>query len=136
MRDCWRGVSFSFSRGKVDVTGSVSIGVERAVAGWESLSDRLRLDTDTVTVLFVTLLRAAKVVPRLVDDKAAPAAKASRGLYPKPVCRRAKDSAVGVAIPVSAQKIDKGRLDSRTGRLVESPPRYRHASVRLNGMNV
>ncbi len=121
IRDCWRGVSFS--RVRVYAIGSVSSGVEPAVPGKVSVSSsRLSVDAETAA-FFVMLLRAAKVVPRLVEDNAAPAANASRVLYPKLVSRRAKDRTMGAEIPVTAQTIDKGRLDIKTGRLVESPPR-------------
>ena len=55
---------------------------------------------------FVTLLSAASVVPRLVEDKAAPAANASRGRYPKPTLSRAIERAIGRPIPVRAQKME------------------------------
>ena len=75
MRDCWRATCFL---GGACALGLVSSGVEQGVAVWE-LSSRLGLDTGR-TVLLVTPFKAANVVPRLVDDRAAPAANASRGL--------------------------------------------------------
>ena len=80
---------------------------------------------------FVTLLSAASVVPRLVEDKAAPAANASRGRYPKPTLSRAIERAIGRPIPVRAQKMERGRFERRSGRLVDKPPGSRTKTISI-----
>lgn len=65
--------------------------------------------------------RMVKVVARLVEHKAAPAAKAWRAEAPA-IPLRAKDKAMGRQIPVSATNIDSTMFALRDGNEVESPP--------------
>jgi hypothetical protein len=62
-----------------------------------------------------------KVVPRLVEHKAAPAAKAWRGVASKSL-RREKDRAMGTAIPVMATADDSHRLALSDWNDVDRPP--------------
>jgi hypothetical protein len=62
-----------------------------------------------------------KVVPRLVEQSAAPAAKAWRGVAPRSP-RREKESAIGRAMPVTATAEERRRLALRDLKEVERPP--------------
>lgn len=67
------------------------------------------------------VLSTVKVVPRLVEHRAAPAAKHCR--YDAPAAgTNAKDRAMGAAMPVSATHADSSRLAFMVEREVERPP--------------
>jgi hypothetical protein len=67
------------------------------------------------------VLKIVNVVPRLVEQRAAPAAKAWMGVAPTRG-RRTKDKAMGKDIPVSATAIDRERFVFNAVKLVDSPP--------------
>jgi hypothetical protein len=61
------------------------------------------------------------VVPRLVEQRAAPAAKDSSGV----ACRRGwrvNERAMGREMPVRAMRLERMRLALREGKEVERPP--------------
>ena len=70
-------------------------------------------------------MSAISVVPRLVEAKAAPAAKDSSGAYPYPPVKSAKDKAIGRMIPMAAQSSERKALEKRRERLVDKPPEMR-----------
>src|ERR1700761_4960690 len=65
--------------------------------------------------------RTVNVVPRLVAHSAAPAVKACRGVAPAKLCK-AKESAIGTPMPVTAIPIDKKMFALRDRKDVERPP--------------
>jgi hypothetical protein len=67
------------------------------------------------------VLSTVKVVPRLVEDNAAPAAKHCSGVA-SITDRRMKESPMGKLIPVIATQRDNKRLALREGRDVDKPP--------------
>lgn len=67
------------------------------------------------------VLRTANVVPRLVEQSAAPAAKAWRGVALASL-RRTKDKAIGNEMPVSATATERWMLALRDLNDVERPP--------------
>lgn len=67
------------------------------------------------------VLRIVKVVPRLVEQSAAPAAKACTGVAPTMISRT-KERAMGKAIPVIATATERNRLAFREEKLVSRPP--------------
>lgn len=62
------------------------------------------------------------MVPRLVAESAAPAAKAWSGVVPGTMGIRRKERQMGRIIPVAATAIERGRFDSRGAREVDRPP--------------
>lgn len=86
MRDCWKEVAAGSVVSEVDETacctgdGERVVGREQSIAllfGVAGPSDPL---SEAELESLVTLFSAARVVPRLVEESAAPAAKASSGL--------------------------------------------------------
>ena len=69
------------------------------------------------------LLRRVNVVPRLVEQRAAPAANAWRGEAPTRG-ERMKERPIGAAIPVVATKMERSRLAFRAEKDVDKPPMY------------
>lgn len=67
------------------------------------------------------VLRIVKVVPKLVEQSAAPAAKAWSGVALERDCRT-KERAMGKLIPVIATRVERARLAFRERKLVDSPP--------------
>lgn len=66
-------------------------------------------------------LNRVKVVPRLVEQRAAPAAKAWRGVaFAMPI--KEKDKTIGMMMPVDATATESSRFDLRAAQDVESPP--------------
>jgi hypothetical protein len=63
-----------------------------------------------------------KVVPRLVEQRAAPAAKACRGVASKRLGRE-NESAIGTPIPVRATADERLRFALRDWKEVDKPPR-------------
>jgi hypothetical protein len=66
-------------------------------------------------------LRTAKVVPRLVLQRLAPAAKACRGVAPMRGTRR-NERAIGARMPVTATARQSGALARSAGRELVRPP--------------
>ncbi len=66
-------------------------------------------------------LSRVKVVPRLVEQRVAPAAKAWRGVALAKLIKE-KDKAIGMRIPVDATATESSRFDFRTAQDVGSPP--------------
>lgn len=66
--------------------------------------------------------RIENVVPRLVADSAAPAAKAWSDVVPGTMQIRRKEREIGRRMPVVATAVERGRLDSRGAREVDRPP--------------
>ncbi len=125
IRDCWR----EGSGGRVGVNAFPSSLPREVLARGIEASTLACVEPGVRYVIFsvalqdfVTLLSAASVVPRLVEDKAAPAANASSGRYPKPALSNANERAIGNPMPVRAHTMERGRFESRTGRLVDNPP--------------
>ena len=69
--------------------------------------------------------RTVKVVPRLVEHRAAPAEKAWRGVAPSS-CWRTKERPMGTPIPVAATAIDSSRLAFKEEKEVDRPPGKRN----------
>lgn len=69
------------------------------------------------------VLSTVKVVPRLVEHKAAPAAKHCSGVASM-MYRRMKESPMGKPMPVTATPGDKERLAFRDGSEVDRPPAF------------
>lgn len=67
-------------------------------------------------------MRIENVVPRLVAESAAPAAKAWSGVVPGAIGIRKKERQIGIIMPVAATAIERGRFDSRGTREVDKPP--------------
>jgi hypothetical protein len=67
------------------------------------------------------VLRIVKVVPREVEHRAAPAAKAWSGVA-EARAWRGKERAMGRVIPVMATAMERKRLALRDLKEVESPP--------------
>jgi hypothetical protein len=65
--------------------------------------------------------RTVNVVPRLVEHRAAPAAKACTGVAPTNSCRM-KERAIGARMPVTATAEERKRLAFRDLKLLERPP--------------
>jgi hypothetical protein len=65
--------------------------------------------------------RTVKVVPRLVEHRAAPAAKACTDVAPTNSCR-IKERAMGTRIPVTATAEERKRLAFRDLKLLDRPP--------------
>lgn len=65
--------------------------------------------------------KTVNVVPRLVEHRAAPAAKACTGVAPRRPCRM-KEKAMGSVMPVSATAVEMARLAFRGVKEVLSPP--------------
>lgn len=63
-----------------------------------------------------------KVVPRLVEHRAAPEAKACKGVAPSRDCRR-NESPIGIAIPVSATPVERPKFAFNALKDVARPPR-------------
>jgi hypothetical protein len=78
------------------------------------------------------VLRTVKVVPRLVEHSAAPAAKACTGVAPTSV-RRTKERAMGKAIPVIATATERNKLAFREEKLVSRPPCLHISTHTLEG---
>lgn len=62
------------------------------------------------------------MVPKEVAERAAPAAKDWRGVVPGRKNRSVKEREIGRRIPVVATAAERGRLERRGAREVESPP--------------
>lgn len=77
--------------------------------------------TPSLVVVRPVVPRTVKVVPKLVEHKAAPAANACRGVAPANPWR-ANDRPIGTQIPVSATAIDRVMLALRDWKDVERPP--------------
>jgi hypothetical protein len=67
-------------------------------------------------------VRIEKVVPRLVAERAAPAAKHWSGVVPGTRVVSAKERAMGRRMPVAATAVESGRLWRSGVREVERPP--------------
>lgn len=67
------------------------------------------------------VLRTVKVVPRLVEQSAAPAAKACRGVALERDCR-VKERAIGKPIPVAATATERKMFAFRERKFVSRPP--------------
>lgn len=74
--------------------------------------------------------RTVKVVPKLVEQSAAPAAKAWSCVAPTRACS-VKERAIGTLMPVMATAMDSSRLAFRDAKDVERPPRtyQKHCSI-------
>jgi hypothetical protein len=70
------------------------------------------------------VLRIVKVVPRLVEQSAAPAAKAWSGVALERDCRT-NERAMGKLIPVMATAVERKRLAFRERKFVSSPPVFK-----------
>ena len=68
--------------------------------------------------------RMLKVAPRLVDPRAAPAAKACNKVAPASL-DSTKDSPIGAPIPVRATEIERERSALKRENEVERPPKNR-----------
>jgi hypothetical protein len=73
--------------------------------------------------------RVVKVVPRDVEQSAAPAANAWRGVALRREIR-IKERAIGAETPVAATRLESARLERRVRRFVESPPVRKARSIR------
>lgn len=69
------------------------------------------------------MFRIVKVVHRLVEQRAAPAANACRAVADVRLCRQ-KAKAIGELIPVKATSTERPRFDFRDLKLVFEPPPY------------
>jgi hypothetical protein len=67
--------------------------------------------------------RTVKVVPKLVEHRAAPAAKAWRGVALRSPCRE-NDRAIGNTIPVRATAEERARFSLRDLKEVDRPPAW------------